>query len=78
MIALGADSAGVEATVFAQRTATTPRLHTTALRDLGVYLIEHLDLEALARDRVYEFLFVAAPLKLMRATGAPFAPLAFV
>lgn len=78
VIALGADSAGVEATVFTKRTATTLRLHTTALRDLGVYLIEHLNLEELARDRVHEFLFVAAPLKLTRATGAPFAPLAIV
>jgi kynurenine formamidase len=34
--------------------------------------------EELARDRVFEFLFVAAPLKLTRATGAPFAPLALV
>ena len=56
----------------------TPRLHTTALRDLGLYLIEHVNLEDLARDRVYEFLFVAAPLKLTRATGAPCAPLALV
>ena len=78
VVALGADNAGVEAMVLAKRAATTPRLHTTALRDLGVYLIEHLDLEDLARDRVYEFLFVAAPLKLTRATGAPFAPLALV
>ena len=78
VLALGADNAGVEAMVLAKRVATTPRLHTTALRDLGVYLIEHLDLEDLARDQAYEFLFVAAPLKLTRATGAPFAPLAMV
>jgi len=64
--------------VFAKRMLTTPRLHTTALRDLGVYLIEHLNLEELARDRVFEFLFVAAPLKLTRATGAPSAPVPLV
>ena len=64
--------------MFAKRTLTTPRLHTTALRDLGVYLIEHLNLEELARDRVFEFLFVAAPLKLTRATGAPSAPVPLV
>jgi len=78
IVALGADSAGVESAVFGKRTPLTPRLHTTALRDLGVYLIEHVNLEELARDRVHEFLFVAAPLKLMRATGAPCAPLAVV
>jgi kynurenine formamidase len=78
VIALGADNAGVESAVYATRTRTTPRLHVTTLRDLGVYLFEHLDLEALARDRVHEFLFVAAPLRLMRATGAGFSPLALV
>jgi kynurenine formamidase len=78
IIALGADNAGVESSVLRARTPVTPRLHTTALRDLGLYLIEHVNLEDLARDRVYEFLFVAAPLRLMRATGAPCAPLALV
>jgi kynurenine formamidase len=78
VIALGGDNAGVESSIYKTRTRLTPRLHVTTLRDLGVYLFEHLDLEALARDRVYEFLFVAAPLRLMRATGAGFSPLALV
>lgn len=78
VIALGADNAGVESAVYRTRTRLTPRLHVTALRDLGLYLIEHVNLEELARDRVYEFLFVAAPLRLTRATGAPLAPLALV
>jgi kynurenine formamidase len=78
IVALGADNAGVESAVLRTRMPVTPRLHTTALRDLGLYLIEHVNLEELARDRVYEFLFVAAPIMLMRATGAPCAPLAVV
>jgi kynurenine formamidase len=78
IVALGADNAGVESSVLRTRTALTPRLHTTALRDLGLYLIEHVNLEDVARDRVYEFLFVAAPLRLTRATGAPCTPLAIV
>ena len=78
IIAIGADNAGVEGYENKNRTPLTPRLHTTALRDLGVYLIEHVNLEELARDRVHEFLFVAAPIRLTRATGAPFAPLALV
>lgn len=80
IIALGADNAAVEA--YTMQTAPTPsrrlRLHTAALRDLGVYLIEHLNLEELARDQVYEFLFVGAPLRLTNATGAPLSPLAIV
>jgi kynurenine formamidase len=75
IIAIGADNSGVEAYI---RTRWNPRLHITALRDLGVYLIEHVDLEELARDQVYEFLFVAAPLRLPKATGSPMTPLAIV
>jgi kynurenine formamidase len=33
-------------------------------------------LEELAKDQVYEFVFIAAPLKLRGATGSPLRPLA--
>jgi kynurenine formamidase len=48
------------------------------LRDRGVYLIEMLDLEALARDRRHEFLFVVAPLQIKGGTASPINPLAIV
>ena len=76
VIAIGADNAGVEAMIAKTRSPHSPRLHITALRDLGVYLIEHVELEELARDQVYEFLFIAAPLRLPKATGSPMTPLA--
>jgi len=78
VIAIGADNSGVESYVTKTRPALAPRLHVTALRDLGVYLFEHLDLEELARDRIYEFLFIAAPLRLPKASGSPFSPLAVI
>jgi kynurenine formamidase len=78
VMAIGADNPAVEAYVYRDRTKLAQRLHTTALRDLGVHLIENLDLEALAHDRVYEFLFVAAPLRLTQASGSPMSPLAMI
>ena len=42
----------------------------------GIYNLENLDLSELARDRVYEFAFIFAPLKLMGATGSPGDPIA--
>ena len=51
-------------------------VHVSLLVEHGVYIIEMLNLEELAADRVYEFLFVAAPLKLVGATGSPLRPLA--
>jgi kynurenine formamidase len=44
----------------------------------GIHIFECLNLEDLARDGVREFLFVAAPLKIRGATGAPVRPLALV
>jgi len=38
--------------------------------------MEMVNLEELARERVYEFLFVTAPLKIVGGTGSPIRPLA--
>jgi kynurenine formamidase len=53
-------------------------VHTLLLIENGIYLMESLDLEELARDRVYEFLFVALPLKIRGATGSMVDPLAII
>jgi len=53
-------------------------VHTLLLIDHGIYLMESIYLEELARDQVYEFLFVAAPLKITGATGSMIDPLAVV
>ena len=42
----------------------------------GIYNLENLDLAVLATDRVYEFAFIFAPMKLVGATGAPGNPIA--
>lgn len=42
----------------------------------GIYNLENLDLSGLAADRVYEFAFMFAPMKLRGATGAPGNPIA--
>jgi kynurenine formamidase len=53
-------------------------VHTLLLIENGIYLMESLDLEALGRDQVYEFLFVALPVKIRGATGSMVDPLAVV
>jgi len=52
--------------------------HLILLVRHGIYIIENLLLEDLARDRVYEFLFVCLPLKMRGVTGSPIRPIAFV
>jgi len=55
-------------------------LHGWLLRDLGLTLGELFDLEALAadcaNDQIYEFFFVAQPLRIPGAVGSPINPLA--
>jgi hypothetical protein len=51
-------------------------VHQLLLVRHGVYNLENLDLEEVARDKVYEFAFVFAPLRLKGATGSPGNPIA--
>ncbi|GLZ53515.1 cyclase family protein [Actinomycetospora sp. NBRC 106378] len=53
-------------------------VHVRLLIEEGIYIMESLDLEALAADRVYEFLFVGLPLKISGATGSMLDPLAVI
>jgi kynurenine formamidase len=52
------------------------QVHQMLLVRHGVYNLENLDLEELAKDKVYEFAFVFAPLRLKGATGSPGNPIA--
>jgi kynurenine formamidase len=53
-------------------------VHTKLLIENGIYLLESIYLEEIARDRVYEFLFVMLPLKIRGATGSMADPLAMI
>jgi kynurenine formamidase len=51
-------------------------VHQLFLAKNGIYLHENLATEDLARDAVYEFVYVYAPLRLKGATGSPGNPIA--
>jgi kynurenine formamidase len=53
-------------------------VHKHLLIDNGVYLMESLDLEELARAKVYEFAFIALPLKIRGATASMIDPVAAI
>jgi kynurenine formamidase len=72
---LGADNFGVERFPSNNPDNFLP-VHTYLLAERGVSIIEVMWLEDLAKDQVYEFVFIAAPLKLRGATGSPLRPLA--
>jgi kynurenine formamidase len=57
-------------------TGATLFAHVYLLPQKGIYIMENLDLEGLARDRRYSFAFICIPLKFKGATGSPIRPLA--
>jgi kynurenine formamidase len=59
-------------------TGATLFAHVHLLTQKGIYIIENLNLEELARDRRWEFAFIGIPLKFQGATGSPLRPLALV
>lgn len=69
-------SAGSDTLAFEKLPDASMPVHVHLLVESGIHIIECLNLEALAAAKVFEFLFVAAPLKIEGATGAPVRPLA--
>jgi kynurenine formamidase len=72
---VGADNWAIECLPSEDRERPFP-VHQWNLVRHGIYHLENLDLSALAADRVYEFAFVFAPLRLKGATGSPGNPIA--
>lgn len=75
--AVGADNAAWDelGVVDSNLKVTLPG-HVIMLVRNGIYIIENLFLEELARERCYEFTFICLPLKLRGATGSPVRPIA--
>lgn len=71
-------AAGSDTIAFEKVPAANMPVHVHLLVENGIHILEALDMEELARDRVYEFLFIAAPLKIRGGTGSPIRPLAVV
>ena len=51
-------------------------LHVDFIWNRGAYIIEILNLDDLAKDQAYEFLFVVGPLLLRGGIGVPVNPIA--
>lgn len=73
VVMVGADSCCVQAMPSLQ-----PEVHNVHHELLfgGVYILENMDLRELARDRVYEFLYLTLPERIKGATGSPVRPIA--
>ena len=83
IVAVGADNAAVEwgfgNPQYVRKAFggyTTGPLHPDFLWNRGAYIMEILNLDDLAKDQAYEFLFVLGPLLLRGGIGVPVNPIA--
>jgi kynurenine formamidase len=74
-ILVGADNWGIEVRPHPNKDLAFP-VHQLLLTTYGVFLLENLDLDGLAREKVSEFAFVVLPLKIKGGTGSTVAPVA--
>lgn len=72
--AVGADNAAVEMIPFDQGRFIS--VHIELLVKRGIPLLENLNLHEMGADKVFESLFVVAPLLITGASGSPINPLA--
>ena len=83
IVAIGADNAAVEWGFPAKPNYDRKAfgfqalpLHADFLWNRGAYIIEIMNLDELAQDQAYEFLFVLSPLLLRGGIGVPVNPIA--
>jgi kynurenine formamidase len=75
--AVGADTIAFERIAPGEGHSVLPA-HRVLLVEAGINIMETLVLDELAASNTLEFLFVASPLHLVGATGAPIRPLAII
>ena len=75
VVAVGADSFGVEAIPFETEGQMFP-VHQELIAKNGIYLLENMDTRALAKDEAWEFLFVLGQPRFVGAVQAVINPVA--
>jgi kynurenine formamidase len=72
---IGADQSDVEVVPAENKDESDP-VHQFLITRNGIPLIENLDLEALGKKKIFQFLLVCIPLRIKGATASPIAPIA--
>jgi kynurenine formamidase len=76
--ARGVFAGGSDTVAFEKVPDPAMPVHVHLLVESGIHIIECLNLESLAAEKIYEFLFIASPLKIRGGTGSPMRPFALV
>lgn len=79
---IGVSATGADTTAYEQLLPGAGHnvlpVHRILLVDAGIYIMEHLNLEAASAAGLTEFVFVMAPLRIVGGTGSPIRPFAAV
>jgi kynurenine formamidase len=76
VILTGGDTSANDAQPVGEQEDYAVPCHTELQTRRGIWNIENLEFTPLLRDKIYEFLFVWAPLKIVGGTGSPGNPIA--
>jgi len=77
VVAVGSDNMAVEVLPNPDKAISMP-VHQHLLVEAGVYIIENLALEELAREKLTSFCFILLATKFKGATGSPVRPIAMI
>lgn len=78
LAAKGISMTGSDTTAYDQVPPHHLPCHVILLVENGIQIMEMLNLEALSKEKIYSFLFIALPLKICGATGSPIRPIAII
>jgi kynurenine formamidase len=76
IILIGGDTSANDAQPMGEQEGYAVPCHTELQTRRGIWNLENLEFTQLLQDKVYEFLFVWAPLKIVGGTGSPGNPMA--
>jgi kynurenine formamidase len=76
LIDKGVIVSGADTISYEKCPSPTHPVHRKMINNNGVLLMKMLNLEEIAEEKIYEFLFVAIPLRIFGATASPINPIA--
>jgi len=76
LVSQGARYVGADTVALEKTPSPNLPVHVILLVENGIHIIEAMNLDGLAKDGVYQFLFFASPLKIRGGTASPVRPVA--
>jgi kynurenine formamidase len=76
LVEAGMRLTGADTTAYEVVPSKSMEVHVFLLAEQGIQIMEMLNLEELAREKVHRFVFIVIPLKIKGGTGSPIRPIA--